>query len=118
MAESRKEIADLRTGELKRLIAQLEGFRDQLLDRISFQKGQAEFAEDLIKQLHGKIVDINKEEKERYELEVKREEEEDAEKERQKEEAKRRAEDRKKLKGVKTPKPRSRRRRKDEDEDD
>lgn len=69
------------TREFNRLIKKLEEYKKELRHKISFNQGQLEFADDMIKQLEDSKKSADAEEKERL----------------------RREEDQKKLKGVKTP---------------
>lgn len=57
-----KERADLRTGELKRLLVELENHRDNLLDAVSKKKGEAEATERIIKRTYELILDVNNDE--------------------------------------------------------
>jgi hypothetical protein len=62
--------ADLRNEQLRTLIGKWEKKRDELLDEISFRKGQLELLEELIKQSYERILDVNKEEKTREEAKI------------------------------------------------
>lgn len=70
--------------EVTVMLKKLEEFRVELKHRISFNQGQLEFAEDMIKQLRTAIDVMDQEERDLAELE----------------------EQRKKTRGIKTPKPR------------
>jgi len=87
-----KDRAVLRNEQIVSLIKGWEQQRDLLMDEIAFRKGQVELLEDLVRQAYEKVLDVNKEEKqketdkidERMD-ELKKEEEDEEEEKRQKE---------------------------------
>jgi len=87
-----KDRAVLRNEQIVSLIKGWEQQRDLLMDEIAFRKGQVELLEELVRQAYEKVLDVNKEEKqketdkidERME-ELKKEEEDEEEEKRQKE---------------------------------
>ena len=60
-----KDRAVLRNEQLLSLVKGWEKQRDALMDEIAFRKGQVELLEELVRQSYEKIVDVNKEEKEK-----------------------------------------------------
>ena len=87
-----KDRAQLRNEQLMALVKGWEKKRDELYDEIAFCKGQVELLEELVKQTYEKILDVNKEEKqketEKIEArmeELKKEDEDEEEEKRQKE---------------------------------
>ena len=67
-----KEIADLKTSGLKKLLTELEDSRDKALDQIAFFKGKVETLENEVKRIYELIIDINKEEQEKESKELAR----------------------------------------------
>lgn len=102
--ERGKERAELRAAGLKRLITELEGKRDRLLDEVAHKQGEAEAAAACIKRAYEMILDINKEEKSAAELEEKLQEERNRIAEEKKANAPRKAKVEKSLKGQKNSK--------------
>ena len=100
-----KEIAELRTEALKRLLSEIEQLRDKTLDELAEKKGRAAELEWLIARLYQMILDINKEEQQREILQLA----ELAKKELQEKEAARKKSELEAFevakRGVKTPKP-------------
>ncbi len=85
-----KNRAELRNEHLLALVKSWEKQRDELYDEIAFRKGQVELLEELVRQSYEKILDVNKEEKQKETdkidarmEELKKEEEELEEKKRQ-----------------------------------
>jgi hypothetical protein len=75
VAEENEELrgrakADLRNEQIRVLIGKWEKRRDELLDEVSFRKGQLELLEELIRQSYEKILDVNKEEKAKEEKRI------------------------------------------------
>ena len=60
-----KDRAVLRNEQLISLIKGWEQKRDALMDEIAFRQGQVELLEELVKQAYEKVVDVNKEEKQK-----------------------------------------------------
>lgn len=60
--ERGKERADIRTGDLKRLLGELEIRRDQLMDEVAEKRGECEMIEKVIKRTYEIILDANKDE--------------------------------------------------------
>jgi len=60
--ERGKDRADLRTGDLKRLLGELETRRDQLMDEVAEKRGECEMVEKVIKRTYEIILDANKDE--------------------------------------------------------
>ncbi len=60
-----KDRAVLRNEQLISLIKGWEKQRDALMDEIASRQGQVELLEDLVKQSYEKVVDVNKEEKQK-----------------------------------------------------
>lgn len=60
--ERGKDRADLRTGDLRRLLGELESRRDQLMDEVAEKKGEVEMCEKVIKRTYEIILDANKDE--------------------------------------------------------
>jgi len=60
-----KDRAKLRNEQLLSLVKGWEKQRDVLMDEIAFRKGQVELLEELVRQSYEKIVDVNKEEKQK-----------------------------------------------------
>jgi len=60
-----KDRAKLRNEQLLSLVKGWEQQRDALMDEIAFRKGQVELLEELVRQSYEKIVDVNKEEKQK-----------------------------------------------------
>lgn len=60
--ERGKERADLRTGDLKRLIGELENHRDSLMDEVAKKQGECDATEKIIKRAYEIILDANKDE--------------------------------------------------------
>jgi len=54
--------AELRNTQILQLIRDWEKQRDELLDEISYRKGQVDLLEELIKQSYEMMLDVNKEE--------------------------------------------------------
>lgn len=99
-----KKVADLRSAGLKKLLAEMEGERDSLLDEVAEKKGRALQLERLITRTYELILDINKEEQQN---EAKKVAELLAEEKRKAEEEKQRQEQEefeKAKRGMKTPK--------------
>jgi alpha-galactosidase/6-phospho-beta-glucosidase family protein len=100
-----KDRAKLRNEQLLALVKDWERQRDVLMDEIAFRKGQMELLEELVKQSYEKIVDVNKEEKQKEtdkidaRMEELKEEEKDEEEEKRQKEA--RAKHKKKQAAVK-----------------
>jgi len=87
-----KDRAALRNEQLLTLVKGWEKQRDVLMDEIAFRKGQMGLLEELVKQSYEKIVDVNKEEKQKETdkidvrmEELKKEEGDEEEEKRQKE---------------------------------
>lgn len=60
--ERGKERAELRTGDMKRLLGELENRRDQLMDEVAEKRGECEMIEKVIKRTYEIILDANKDE--------------------------------------------------------
>jgi hypothetical protein len=60
--ERGKERAELRTGDIKRLIGELESRRDQLMDEVAKKQGECDMVERVIKRSYEIVLDANKEE--------------------------------------------------------
>ena len=60
-----KDRAQLRNEQPLTLVKSWEKQRDELYDAIAFRKGQVELLEKLIRQTYEKILDVNKEEKQK-----------------------------------------------------
>jgi hypothetical protein len=60
--ERGKERANLRTGDMKRLLGELETRRDQLMDEVAEKRGECEMVEKVIKRTYEIILDANKDE--------------------------------------------------------
>lgn len=60
--ERGKERADVRTGDMKRLIGELENRRDQLMDEVAKKQGECDMVERIIKRAYEIILDTNKDE--------------------------------------------------------
>jgi hypothetical protein len=54
--------AELRNEQILQLIRDWEKQRDELLDEISYRKGQVDLLEELVKQSYETMLDVNKEE--------------------------------------------------------
>jgi hypothetical protein len=54
--------AELRNEQILQLIREWEKQRDELLDEISYRKGQVDLLEELVKQSYERMLDVNKEE--------------------------------------------------------
>ncbi len=87
-----KDRAKLRNEQLISLIKVWEQQRDVLMDEIAFRQGQVELLEDLVKHAYEKVLDVNKEEKQKETDkidarmdELKKEEADEEEEKRQKE---------------------------------
>ena len=60
--ERGKDRADLRTGDMKRLIGELETRRDQLMDEVAKKQGECDMVEKVIKRAYEIVLDANKDE--------------------------------------------------------
>ncbi len=60
--ERGKERAGLRTGDMKRLLGELETRRDQLMDEVAKKQGECDMVERVIKRAYEIILDVNKDE--------------------------------------------------------
>ena len=87
-----KDRALLRNEQLLTLVKSWEKQRDELYDEIAFRKGQVELLEELVKQSYEKILDVNKEEKQKETEKIDARMEELKKEEVDKEEAKRQKE--------------------------
>ena len=67
--ERGKERADIRTGDMKRLLGELENRRDQLMDEVAKKQGECEMVEKIIKRTYEIILDANKDEQAHEEME-------------------------------------------------
>jgi len=104
-----KQNADLRTAALKELLSSMESERDKLLDEVSEKKGKVYQLEEIIGQVYGMILDINKDEQNKElrhiaEIAEKKKKEEEEEKKKEELDVFSAA-----TKGIKTPKPKRRR---------
>jgi hypothetical protein len=68
--ERGKERADIRTGDMKRLLGELENRRDQLMDEVAKKQGECEMVERIIKRTYEIILDANKDEQAHEEMEA------------------------------------------------
>lgn len=68
--ERGKERADVRTGDMKRLIGELENRRDQLMDEVAKKQGECDMVERVIKRAYEIILDTNKDEQVHKEMEA------------------------------------------------
>ncbi len=68
--ERGKERAELRTGDLKRLLGELESRRDQLMDEVAKKQGECDMVERVIKRAYEIILDSNKDEQVHVEMEA------------------------------------------------
>lgn len=60
--ERGKDRAELRTGDLKRLMGELETRRDELMDEVAKKQGECDMIEKIIKRTYEIILDANKDE--------------------------------------------------------
>jgi hypothetical protein len=60
--ERGKDRAELRTGDLRRLLGELETRRDGLMDEVAEKRGECEMIEKVIKRTYEIILDTNKDE--------------------------------------------------------
>lgn len=67
--ERGKERADIRTGDMKRLIGELESRRDQLMDEVAKKQGECDMVERVIKRAYEIILDANKDEQAHKDME-------------------------------------------------
>ena len=67
--ERGKERAEVRTGDRKRLIGELEERRDQLMDEVAKKQGECDMVERIIKRTYEIILDANKDEQVHEEME-------------------------------------------------
>lgn len=68
--ERGKERAELRTGDMKRLIGELENRRDQLMDEVAKKQGECDMVERIIKRTYEIILDANKDEQAHEDMEA------------------------------------------------
>jgi hypothetical protein len=68
--ERGKDRAELRTGDLKRLIGELESRRDQLMDEVAKKQGECDMIEKIIKRTYEIILDANKDEQAHEDMEA------------------------------------------------
>ncbi|KKN19214.1 hypothetical protein LCGC14_0948100 [marine sediment metagenome] len=68
--ERGKERAEIRTGDLKRLLGELENRRDQLMDEVAKKQGECDMVERIIKRTYEIILDANKDEQVHEETEA------------------------------------------------
>ena len=68
--ERGKERAELRTGDMKRLLGELENRRDQLMDEVAKKQGECDMVERIIKRTYEIILDANKDEQAHEDMEA------------------------------------------------
>jgi hypothetical protein len=68
--ERGKERAEVRTGDMKRLIGELESRRDQLMDEVAKKQGECDMVEKIIKRTYEIILDANKDEQAHEDMEA------------------------------------------------
>lgn len=105
-----RALAELRNKEMKSMLLELEKRRDVLYDEVANRKGKIEILEDLITEVYGRILNVNKEvQQEEIKAAIrKKAQEEEAKRARTKEEKREVFEGAKR--GIKTPKPERRKR--------
>lgn len=112
-----KNLAELRSKEIKEMVVQLEQQRDALYDEIANRRGRVEVIEEMIKEIYDRIVQVNKEVKQQELAEEVRKRAEEEEKKTKEKKAEERDEFEKAKRGVKTPKPTRRKRTKKKKKD-
>jgi hypothetical protein len=68
--ERGKERAEVRTGDMKRLLGELENRRDQLMDEVAKKQGECDMVERIIKRTYEIILDANKDEQAHEDMEA------------------------------------------------